>query len=62
MGWEYKFNNDFIENYNDDSYEGYFREVNAQFTIWPERMKVEKVAKLKATFTIKKNMLSHRKF
>ena len=52
-----KFNEDFIKNYNEESDEGYFLEVDAQYPeklhelyndlpFLPERMKIEKVQKL----------------
>ena len=52
-----KFNEDFIKNYNEESEEGYFLEVDAQYPeklheldndlpFLPERRKIEKVQKL----------------
>ena len=52
-----QFNEDFIKKYNEESYGGYFLEVDAQYLkklhefhnflpILPERMKIEKVKKL----------------
>ena len=52
-----QFNEDFIKNYNEESYGGYFLEVDAQYLeklhefnnflpILPERLKIEKVKKL----------------
>ena len=55
----YQFNEDFIKNYNGESNEGYFIEVDPQYpdklhkrcndlTFLPERMKLERVKKLVA--------------
>ena len=52
---------DYMKNYNDESYEGYFLEVHVEYLeklhelhndlpFLPERMKIEKVEKLVANF------------
>ena len=62
----YQFNEDFIKNYNEDSDEGYFLEVDVQYPekllelhddlpFFPERMKIEKVEKLVTIQVIKLN-------
>ena len=54
-----QFNEDFIKNYNEESHEGYFLEVDVQYLeklhelhndlpFLPERMKIEKIEKLVA--------------
>ena len=56
-----QFNEDFLKNYNQESYEGYFLEVDLKcteilhelhddFLFLPERMKIEKVKKLASNF------------
>ena len=58
-----QFNKHFIENYNEDNDEGYFLEVDVQYTerlhdlhndllLLPERMKIEKVEKPIAKFNL----------
>ena len=57
----FQLNEDFIKNYNEESYEGYFLEVDVQYIeklhephkdlpFLPERMKIEKFEKLVATW------------
>ena len=59
-----QFNEDFIKNYNKESDEGYFLEVNVQYLeklhklhnnlpFLPERMKIEKIEKLVANLHCK---------
>ena len=56
-----QFNEDFLKNYNEESDEGYFLEVDLKcteilhelhddFLFLPERMKIEKVKKLASNF------------
>ena len=63
-----KFNEDFIKNYNEESDEGYFLEVDIQYLeklhelqndllFLPERMKIEKIEKLLAKYMMKLNTL-----
>ena len=63
-----QFNEDFIKNYNKESDEGCFPEVDVQYLqkfhepqndlpLLPERMKIKKVEKLVASLQIKLNML-----
>ena len=65
-----KFNEDFIKNYNEESDEGYFLEVDVQyleklhelhndFPFLPERMKIEKVEKLVANLHDKTEYVIH---
>ena len=65
-----QFNEDFIKNYNQESDEGYFLEVDVQhieklhelhndFSLLPERMKIEKVKKLVANLHDKKEYIIH---
>ena len=67
-----QFNKDVIENYNEDSDEGYFLEVNVQYPenlhnlhndlpFLPERMKIEKMEKLLANLNNKKEYVIHIK-
>ena len=66
-----QFNGDFIKNYNEESDEGCFLEVDVQYfeklhklhndlPCLPERMKIEKVEKLTANYTIKMNVIHIR--
>ena len=63
-----KFNEGFTKNYNEESDEGYFLEVDVQYLeklhelhndlpFLPERMKIEKVEKLYLIYMIKLNTL-----
>ena len=63
-----QFNEDFINSYNEESDKGYFLEVDVQYLeklhelhndilFLTERLKIEKVEKLIATYMIKLNML-----
>ena len=65
-----QFNEDFIKNYNEESDEGYFLEVDVQYTeklhelhndlpFLPERMKIEKVEKLVANLHDKTEYVNH---
>ena len=65
-----QFSEHFIENYNKDSYEGQFVEVDVQylenlhifhndFTFLPERMKIENVEYLAASLYDKKGYIIH---
>ena len=61
-----QFNKDFIKNYNEESDEGYFHEVEIQYIdklhdlpILPERMIVEKVKKLIANSHDKTEYVIH---
>ena len=62
-----QFSKDFIENYNEDSDEGYFRRIDVHFPeklqdfhndllFLPEKMKIEKVEKLIANLHKKENI------
>ena len=70
VGKTYQFNKDFIENYNEDSDEGYFLEVDVQYPknlhdlyndlpFLPERMKIRKVGKLVAKWHDEKEYIIH---
>ena len=65
-----QFNEDFIKNYNEESDEGYFLEVDVQYLeklhelhndlpFLPERMKIEKVEKLVANLHDKTEYVIH---
>ena len=65
-----QFNEDFIKNYNEESDEGYFLEVDAHYLeklhelhndlpLLPERMKIEKVEKLAANSHVKTEYVIH---
>ena len=65
-----QFNEDFIKNYNEESDEGYFLEVDVQYLeklhelhndlpFLPERMKIEKVEKLVANLHDKNEYVIH---
>ena len=64
-----QFNEDFIKNYNKESDEGYFLEVDIQYPeklhelhdlpFFPERMKIEKVEKLVANLNDKTEYVIH---
>ena len=65
-----RFNEDFIKNYNEESDEGYFLEVDVQYLeklhelhndlpFLPERMKIEKVEKLVANLHDKTEYVIH---
>ena len=65
-----QFSKDFMENYNKDSDEGYFLEVDLQYLenlhnlhndllFFPERMKIEKVEKLVANLHNQKEYVIH---
>ena len=65
-----QFNEDFIKNYNEESYEGYFLEVDGQYhkelleiyndlPFLPERMKIEKIEKLVANLHDKTEYVNH---
>ena len=67
-----QFNQDFIRNYNEESDEGYFLEVDVQYLeklhqlhndllFLPERMKTEKVGKLAANLHDKTEYVIHIK-
>ena len=67
-----QFNEGFIKSYNEESYEGYFLEVDVQYLkklhelhndlpFLPERMKIEKVEKLAADLHDKTEFYSHKK-
>ena len=67
-----QFNEDFIKNYNEESDEGYFFEVDVQYLeklrelhndlpFLPERMKIEKVEKLVANLHDKTEYVIHMK-
>ena len=67
-----QFNEDFIKNYNEESDEGYFLEVDVQYLeklhelhndlpFLPERMKIEKVEKLVANLHDKIEYVIHKK-
>ena len=67
-----QFIEDFIKSYNDDSDNGYFLEVNVQYTknlhnhhndlpFFPERIKMEKVKKTEADFHDKEEYVIHIK-
>ena len=67
---KFKFNEDFIKNYNEDSDEGYFFEVDIQYLenihdlhndlpFLPERMKIKKVQKLVADLYDKNEYVIH---
>ena len=64
----FQFNKDFKENYNEDSIDKYFFEVDAQYPeylynlhrdlpLLPKRMKIEKVRLLQPTCKIKMNVI-----
>ena len=66
----FQFNEDFIKNYNEESDEGYFLEVDVQYLkklhelhndlpFLPERMKVEKAEKLVAKLHDKTEYVTH---
>ena len=68
-----KFNKDFIKNYNEDSDEEYFLEVDVQYLakvhefhndlrLSPEKMKIEKVKNVVANLHNKTNIFAHKKF
>ena len=68
-----QFNEDFIKNYNEESDEGYFFEVDVQYPeklhelhndlpFLPERMKIKKVKKLVANLHDKTECYTHKKF
>ena len=70
VGKTYQFNKDFIENYKEDSDEGYFLEVDVQYPknlhdlyndlpFLPERMKIRKVEKLVAKWHDEKEYIIH---
>ena len=70
VGKTYQFNKNFIENYNEDSDEGYFLEVDVQYPknlhdlyndlpFLPERMKIRKVEKLVAKWHDEKEYIIH---
>ena len=63
-----RFNEDFIRNYNEESDERYFFEIDIQYleklhelqndlTFLPERIKIETIEKLEANFYNKLNVL-----
>ena len=63
-----RFNEDFIRNYNEESDESYFFEIDIQYleklhelqndlTFLPERIKIETIEKLEANFYNKLNVL-----
>ena len=63
-----RFNEDFIRNYNEESNESYFFEIDIQYleklhelqndlTFLPERIKIETIEKLEANFYNKLNVL-----
>ena len=65
-----QFNEDFIKNYNEESDEGYFLEVESQYLekvieihndlpFLPERMKIEKVVKVVANLHDKTEYVIH---
>ena len=65
-----QFNEDFIKNYNEESHEGYFLEVDVQYLeklhelhnhlpFLPERMKIEKIEKLVANLHDKTEYVLH---
>ena len=65
-----QFNEDFIKNYNEESEEGYFLEVDVQYfekfyelhydlPFLPERMKIKKVEKLEANLHDKAEYVLH---
>ena len=65
-----QFNEDFIENYNEESDEGYFLQVDVQYSAKPhdlhndllflsERMKIEQVEKLAANLHNKTEYVIH---
>ena len=64
----FQFNEDFIKNYNEESDEGYFLEVDVQYPeklhelhddlpFLPERIKIEKSKSLQIIYMINLNML-----
>ena len=66
-----QFNEDFIKQYNEESDEGYFLEVDVQYLeklhelhndlpFLPERMKIEKVKKLVANLLDKTEYVIHK--
>ena len=66
----YQFNEDFIKNYNEESDEGYFLEVDVQYLeklhelhndlpFLPERIKIEKVEKLLENLHVKTEYVIH---
>ena len=68
----FQFNKDFIQNYNNDSDEGYFLEVHVQYPenlhnlhndlpLLPEIMKIDKVEKLASNLHDKKEHVIHIK-
>ena len=68
-----QFNEDFIKNYNEESDEGYFLEVDVQYPeklhelhndlpFLPERMKIEKVERLVTNLRDKTECHLHKKF
>ena len=67
-----QFNEDFIKNYNEESDEGYFLEVDVQYLeilhelqnnlpFLPERMKIEKVESLVANLHDKTEYVIHKR-
>ena len=67
-----QFNEDFMKSYNEESDEGYFREVDVEYLeklhelynllqILRERMEVEKVEKLAANFHDKTEYVIHKR-
>ena len=67
-----QFNKDFINNYNEESHEGYFLEFDVQYleklyeiyndlSFLPKRMKTEKVEKIEANLNDKTEYIIHIK-